>query len=188
MKTGKSQYRSLLNENDDLESSGRDKNAERERYFEYELTRLARMVSTQRQIYLSLQDNQSGSFPGELAEMDPFWTDLVDLENSYRADQRALQVMYKQAQSEGIYIKDWLRQLVVKSLSDSPERKKTKEKLKKILGVFRKHETEGNKSKKMTSSDEPDITQDRDVKAVIQKKLAFARKYSAILEGFIRTG
>lgn len=195
MKTGKSRYRSLLNENadktDNIGNSGRDKASEREKFFEYELTRLARMVSSQRQIYLSLKDNQSGNFPGELSGMDPFWTDPVDLENSYRADQRALQVLYRQAQSEGVYLKDWLEQLVIKSLSDSPERTKTKEKLREILSVFKKHETEGSKIQKKTSSDKSDKANGqngRDVNSVIQKKLDFARRYSIILESFIRTG
>ncbi len=187
MKTGKGQYRSLLSGNNGEEKKRKENAVNREKYFEYELTRLARMVSSQRQIYISLKENQLGSIPGEIAEMDPFWTDLVDLENSYRADQRALQVLFIQAKSEGVYIKDWLRQLVVKSLSDSPERRKTKEKLVEILSVFKMREIEGSRNKKKTSEVESFDVGDKDVNQIIQKKLAFAKRYSAILESFIKT-
>lgn len=187
MRTGKGQYRSLLNDNVNPENSGRGKVLEREKFFEYELTRLARMVSSQRQIYLSLKENRSGSIPGELAEMDPFWTDLVDLENSYRADQRALQVLYKQSQSEGIFVKDWLKQLVIKSLSDSPDRRKIKEKLREILTVLKNHDVDESSGRKKAVSIKSDDKSGPGENAVILKKLTFARKYSDILESFIRT-
>lgn len=187
MKTGKSRYRSLLKKDGNPENPENDRHVERERYFEYELTRLARMVSSQRQIYLSTKDNQYGSIPGELTGMEPFWTDPVDLENSYRADQRALLILYKQAQSEGIFIKDWLKQLVTKSLSDPPDRKETGEKLREIMSGFGKYKQKKSSHQTDSPSDVSGNEVIGDVNKVTLKKLAFAKKFETILESFIKS-
>ena len=113
--------------------SSRIPKTQREKYFEYELTRLSRMVIGQRQIYQSLKYNKLANSHFDSDENEPFWSDPEDLKNSYMADQRALMVLYALAETEGIIIKEWLEQLVLNAVKDPPRREEVKQKIEKLI-------------------------------------------------------
>jgi len=98
------------------------------KFYEREMTRLARMVLSQRQIYQSLKENipHPGDYEGGTGQNkeigENFWSAPMDLSNSYRADQRALLLLYEQVSRGKISIKGWLRQLVEKALEYCPEK------------------------------------------------------------------